>query len=320
MNHPNPITAKQCHVEHMFGGLEIENENVNSDNSEKTVQQNTDAATNTPSKNKTPLAKLKEIAVDTIKRTLNPSEPMPNKKKNNKNDDKQKTEVSGYDPHKKSHGKRSDDDDDDYKNKLQLDTEEDVLLVKQIRQVVQQEPVEEPSLLQSSDFQNTKEEATKLKSRRTQEEINAKKEVIKSKEDAEEAKKETKKAKKEAEKAKKEAKRSKKETEKAKKKAIKEIQKVKEEAHKNKENQVNEAKDKICFKYTNAVFISIIVLVIFVLSAISRKGMCRFTEGDNLFITILKNVANTITIGGLGFVMYFVKPKDCASGQLQENK
>lgn len=106
------------------------------------------------------------------------------------------------------------------------------------------------------------------------------------------------------------------------KKAKSTVEKLKEETDDEQEDEDDKQSNlhefmttKRCFQYYDISFMLIIIFIYIFISNVSKKGMCRFTEQNNLFITILKNLVNTLTLGGLGVVMYFVKPSDCAKSE-----
>lgn len=65
---------------------------------------------------------------------------------------------------------------------------------------------------------------------------------------------------------------------------------------------------------TSHVVLALLVLIILIFAMYANfKGMCRFTEGDGVVMTMLKHLLNTLTFFILGIVMFFVKGEDCGA-------
>jgi len=63
----------------------------------------------------------------------------------------------------------------------------------------------------------------------------------------------------------------------------------------------------------SSILIAVLVLAAFmVLSVFGQRGMCKWTKGSGIGLTILKNIANLFTMNILGIVLNFALPdRDC---------
>lgn len=69
--------------------------------------------------------------------------------------------------------------------------------------------------------------------------------------------------------------------------------------------------DRVFYYGLRTLLVFFLVAAALLLGYASKKGMCRYTEHDSVGITILKNLANSCTLGVLGLVMSLKKRKDC---------
>jgi len=63
----------------------------------------------------------------------------------------------------------------------------------------------------------------------------------------------------------------------------------------------------------SSILIAVLVLAAFmVLSVFGQRGMCKWTKGSGIGLTILKNIANLFTMNILGIVLNFaLLDRDC---------
>jgi len=63
----------------------------------------------------------------------------------------------------------------------------------------------------------------------------------------------------------------------------------------------------------SSILVVVLVLAaVMILSVFGQRGMCKWTKGSGIGLTILKNIANLFTMNILGIVLNFALPdQDC---------